>query len=165
VVFAVALFRYQRVKTDEERQEQILISLVAEARVCLDMLDEPPAELRDLNGEELETAVLEPLPTTVLDEAIHSGINHPSDTFGLVPISAHIHAHNTNVGTLACMEGSKIDPKVLRGAIKRLKWRQEIVADYCRQQIDKIRALGIPEPELRDSKKPKTEGSGFWWRR
>ena len=48
------------------------------------MLEERPAELRDLNGEELETAVLEPLPTTVLDEAIRSGINHPSDTFGLV---------------------------------------------------------------------------------
>jgi hypothetical protein len=163
VVFAVALFWYQRDKIDEERQEQILISLVAEARACLDMLDERPAELRDLNGEELETAVLEPLPTTVLDEAIRSGINHPSDTFGLVLISAHIHAHNTNVGTLACMEGSKINPIVLRGAIKRLKWRQEIIANYSRQLIDKIEALGIPEPVLRNGKKPKSEGAESWW--
>jgi hypothetical protein len=163
VVFAVALFWYQRDKTDEERQEQILISLVAEARACLDMLAERPAELRDLNGEELETAVLEPLPTTVLDEAIRNGINHPSDTFGLVLISAHIHAHNTNVGTLACMEGTKVNPIVLRGAIKRLKWRQGIVADYCRQLIDKIEALGIPEPVLRNSKKPKSEGAEHWW--
>jgi hypothetical protein len=128
VVFAVALFWYQRDKSDEGRQEQLLICLVAEARACLDMLAERPAELRDLNGETLETAVLEPLPKTVVAEAIRSGINHLSDTFGLVLISAHIHAHNTNVGTLACMEGSKIDPKVLRGAVKRLKWRQEIVA-------------------------------------
>ena len=163
VVFAVALFWYQRDKTDEERQQQILISLVAEARACLDMLAERPAELRDLNGEELETAVLEPLPTTVLDEAIRSGINHPSDTFGLVLISAHIHAHNTNVGTLACMEGTKVNPIVLRGAIKRLKWRQGIVADYCRQLIDKIEALGIPEPVLRNGKKPKSEGAEHWW--
>jgi hypothetical protein len=63
------------------------------------------------------------------------------------------------------MEGSKIDPRALRGAIKRLKWRQEIVASYCRQLIDKIEALGIPDPELRNSKKPNTEGAVPWWRR
>jgi hypothetical protein len=163
VLFAVALFWYQRDKTDEERQEQILISLVAEARACLDMLAERPAELRDLNGEQLETAVLEPLPTTVLDEAVRSGVNHPSDTFGLVLISAHIHAHNTNVGALASMEGNKVDPIVLRGAIKRLKWRQGLIADYCRQLIDKIEALGIPEPVLRSGKQPKSEGTEHWW--
>jgi hypothetical protein len=163
VLFAVALFWYQRDKTDEERQEQILISLVAEARACLDMLAERPAELRDLNGEQLETAVLEPLPTTVLDEAVRSGVNHPSDTFGLVLISAHIHAHNTNVRALASMEGTKVDSIVLRGAIKRLKWRQGLIADYCRQLIDKIEALGIPEPVLRNGKRPKSEGAEHWW--
>jgi hypothetical protein len=163
VLFAVALFWYQRDKTDEERQEQILISLVAEARACLDMLAERPAELRDLNGEQLETAVLEPLPTTVLDEAVRSGVNHPSDTFGLVLISAHIHAHNTNVRALASMEGTKVDPIVLRGAIKRLQWRQGLIADYCRQLIDKIEALGIPEPVLRNGKRPKSEGAEHWW--
>jgi hypothetical protein len=165
VLFAVALFWYQREKSDQERQEQILISLVAEARACLDMLDERPAELRGLNDEELETAVLEPLPTTVLDEAIRSGLHHPSDTFGLVLISGHIHAHNANVRALASMEGNKIDVKVLRGAVKRLKWRQQIVADYCTQLTEKIEALGIPEPELRNSKQPKTEASRPWWRR
>jgi hypothetical protein len=165
VVFAVALFWYQRDKGDEERQEQLLISLIAEVRACLDMLTERPAELRDLNGEELDTAVLEPLPTTVLDEAIRSGVNHPSDTFGLVLISAHIHAHNANVGTLISMEGNRIDSKVLRGAIERLKWRQEIVASYCRQLIDKIGALSIPEPELRNGKNPKTRGSRAWQKR
>ena len=67
VAFAVALFWYQRDKSDEARQEQLLISLVAEARACLDMLDERPAELRDLDGRELETAVMEPLPTIILD--------------------------------------------------------------------------------------------------
>lgn len=163
LTIAVALFWYQEDKRDEERQKQLLISLVAEARACLDMLAERPAELRDLNGEELENAVLEPLPTTVLEEAIRSGINHPSDTFGLVLISAHIHAHNTNVGTLACMEGTKVNPIVLRGAIKRLKWRQEIVADYCQDLINKIEALGIPEPVLRNGKKPKREGREHWW--
>ncbi len=163
VLFAVALFWYQRDKTDEERQEQILISLVAEARACLDMLAERPAELRDLNGEQLETAVLEPLPTTVFDEAVRSGVNHPSDTFGLVLISAHIHAHNTNVRALASMEGTKVDSIVLRGAIKRLKWRQGLIADYCRQLIDKIEALGIPEPVLRNGKRPKSEGAEHWW--
>jgi hypothetical protein len=165
VVFAVALFWYQKDKGDEERQEQLLISLVAEARACLDMLAERPAELRDLNGEELDTAVLEPLPTTVLDEAIRSGVNHPSDTFGFALISAHIHSHNTNVRSLASMEGNKIDLKTLRGAIKRLKWRQQIVADYCQQLIDKIEGLGIPEPDLRNGKKPKTEASQPWWKR
>lgn len=159
VVFAVALFWYQREKSNEEGQKQLLLSLLAEARACLDMLAERPAELRDLNGKELETAVLEPLPTTVLDEAIRSGVNHPSDTFGLVLISAQIHAHNANVGALVSMEGNRVDPKVLRGAIKRLKWRQEIIADYCRQLIDKIEALGIPEPVLRNSKEAKTENS------
>jgi len=163
LTIAVALFWYQEDKRDEERQKQLLISLVAEARACFDMLAERPAELRDLNGEELENAVLEPLPTTVLEEAIRSGINHPSDTFGLVLISAHIHAHNTNVGTLACMEGTKVNPIVLRGAIKRLKWRQEIVADYCQDLINKIEALGIPEPVLRNGKKPKREGREHWW--
>lgn len=44
VVFAVALFWYQRDKSDEARQEQLLLSLVAEARACLDMLAERPAE-------------------------------------------------------------------------------------------------------------------------
>jgi hypothetical protein len=165
VVFAVALFWYQEDMRDEERQKQLLISLVAEARACLDMLAERPAELRDLNGQELGTAVLEPLPVTVLDEAIRSGVNHSSDTFALILISAHIHAHNSNVGTLASMEGSKVDPKVLRGAIKRLKWRQDIVANYSQQLIDKIEALGIPEPELRNGKDSKAEGSGLWWRR
>ena len=121
------------------------------------MLAERPAELRGLNGRELGTAVLGPLPTTVLDEAIRSGVNHPSDTFGLVLISAHIHAHNTNVGTLTSMEGTNVAPKALRGAIKRLKWRQGIVANYCRQLIEKIEALVIPEPKLRNSKETKTE--------
>lgn len=77
-------------------------------------------------------------------------------------ISAHIHARNTSVGTLACMEGNKVDPIVLRGAIKRLKWRQEIIAIYCRQLIDKIEALGIAEPVLRNAKKPKSEGAELW---
>jgi hypothetical protein len=153
------LFWYQREKSDQERQEQLLISLVAEARACLDMLVERPAELRNLKGEVVETAVLKPLPTTVLDVGIRSGVNHPSDTFGLVLISAHIHAHNINVETLASMEGSKVDLKTLRGSIKRLKWRQAIVADYCRQLIDKIEALGIPEPVLRNSRKTRAEGS------
>jgi len=124
------------------------------------MLAERPAELRDLNGEELETAVLEPLPTIVLDEAIRSGLHHPSDTFGLVLISAH----NTNVGALGSMESNRINGKTLQGAVNRLKWRQSIVADYCRQLIEKIEALGIPEPELRNSKKAKSYGSGSWWR-
>jgi short-subunit dehydrogenase len=122
-------------------------------------LAERPAELRDLNGKVVETAVLEPLPTMVLDEAIRSGVNHPSDTFGPVLISAHIHAHNTSVGSLVSMEGNRIDPKVLRGAINRLKWRQEVVAGYCRQLIDVIEALSIPESVLRNSKKSKTGGS------
>ena len=165
MVFAVALFWYQRDKSDEERQKQLLISLAAEARACLDMLAERPAELRDLNGKELETAVLEPLPTTVLDEAIRSGVNHPSDTFGFALISAHIHAHNANVVTLASMEGNRIDPRLIQGAVKRLKWRQEIVADYCQQLVDKIEALGMPEPELRNGKKSKTGGSVPWWQR
>jgi hypothetical protein len=157
VVFAVALFWYQREKSDEARQEQLLISLVAEARACLDMLDERPAEFRDLDGQELETAVMEPLPTIILDEAIRSGVNHPSDTFGLALVSAHLHAHNANVGSLASMEGNQVDPEALRGMVKRLKWRQEIVTDYCRQLIEKIEALGIPEPELRSSTETKTE--------
>jgi hypothetical protein len=159
VVFAVALFWYQREKSDEARQKQLLISLVAEARACLDMLAELPAELRDLDGRELGTAVMEPLPTIVLDETIRSGVNHPSDTFGLALISAHIHAHNANVGSLASMEGNGIEPKALRGAVERLRWRQEIVADYCRQLVGKIEALGIPEPSLRGSKEAKAEGS------
>ena len=159
VVFAVALFWYQRDKVDEARQEQLLISLVAEARAGLDMLAERPAELRDLNGQELETAVMEPLPSNVLDEAIRSGVNHPSDTFGLALISTQIHAHNANVWSLVFMEGNQVDPKALRGAVKRLKWRQEIVADYCRQLIEKVEALGIPEPRLRNSKEAKVEDS------
>lgn len=57
------------------------------------------------------------------------------------------------------MEGNRIDLKTLRGAVKRLKWRQEIVAGYCRQLIDKIEALGIPEPVLRNSKEAKIESS------
>jgi hypothetical protein len=159
VVFAVALFWHQRDKSDETRQEQLLISLVAEARACLDMLSERPAELRDRNGKKLETAVMEPLPATVLDVAIRSGVNHTSDTFGLVLISAHIHAHNTNVGSLSSMEGNRVDSIALRGAVKRLKWRQEIVAGYCRQLIEKIEALGIPEPVLRNSKEAKAEST------
>lgn len=86
-------------------------------------------------------------------------MKHPSDTFGLVRISAHINAHNTNVGTLVSMEGNNVDPKVLQGAVNRLKWRQEIVAGYCRQLIDKIEALGISGPALRNSKEAKTEDS------
>ena len=50
------------------------------------------------------------------------------------------------------MEGNMIHPKTLRGAIRRLKWRQEIVSSYCQQLIAKIEALGIPEPELRNCK-------------
>ena len=159
VAFAVALFWYQRDKSDEARQEQLLVSLVAETRACLDMLAERPAELRDLDGRALETALMEPLPTIVLDEAIRSGVNHPSDTFGLALISAHIHTHNANVGTLASMEGHRIDPKALRGAVERLKWRQKIVADYCRQLIDNIGALGLPEPRVRNGKEAMTEAS------
>ena len=111
----------------------------------------------------METAVLEPLPTTVLYEAIRCGVNDPSDTFGLVLISAHIHVHNTSVGALASMEDNKVDPLVLRGAIKRLKWRQGLIADYCQQLKDKIEALSIPEPVLRNGKKLKSEGTEHWW--
>jgi len=154
VVFAVALFWYQSEKGDQDRQEQILLSLAAEARACLDMLAERPAELRGPNGEVLETAVLVPLPATVLDEAIRSGLHDPSDTFGLVLVAGHVHAHNADVAALTSMEGNRIGPEVLRGAVKRLKWRQGIVADYCRQLVENIEALGIPEPRLRNARKP-----------
>ena len=80
----------------------------------------------------------------------------------MILISANIHAHNTNVGTLVSMECNKVDIKVLRVVTKRLKWRQDIIAGYCRQLIDEIEELDIPEPKLRNGKKLKTEGSGLW---
>lgn len=154
VVFAVVLFWYQREKNDQGRQEQLLVSLAAEARACLRMLEEPPAEITALNNKELGTAVLVPLPTTVLDEAVRSGLHHPSDTFGLVLLAGYLHAHNSDVQAVMSIQATKVELKILRSIIERLKWRQDQVARNCRGLIDRIEALGLPEPSVRYSKKP-----------
>ncbi len=165
VVFAVVLFWYQREKNDQERQEQLLVSLAAEARACLRMLEEPPVQITALNNKELGAAVLVPLPTTVLDEAIRSGLHHPSDTFGLVLMAGHLHAHNSDVQAVVNIQAVKIDLKIIRSIIERLNQRQDRVATNCRELVNRIEALGIPEPTVYHGNKSGTGTSRSLWKR
>ena len=155
VLFAVALFWYQREKNDQERQGQLLISLAAEARATLQILDERPAEIRTLNGELIGTAVLVQLPTTILDETIRSCLHLPDDTHGFVAAATHFHAYNSDIAAFLTLQASSVNPKILRGNLDRLEWRRSIVTWRCREFVEKIEALKIPEPGLVNPSTPK----------
>lgn len=165
VVFAVALFWYQREKNDQERQDQLFISLAEEAHACLRMLEEPLVQVAALNNEKLGTAVLVPLPTTVIDEAIRSGLHYPSDTHAMILIASQLHAHNSDVQAVVNLQAVKVDVKIIGSMIERLNQRQEQVARNCQGLIDKIEALSIPEPGVRRGEGSRAGTPQSLWKR
>ncbi len=150
VMGAVALFWYQRDKNDNERQEQLLTALSAEAHACLKALAEPPASIFALrSGKEVGRAVLTPLPTAVLDETVRSGLHEPQDTYNLIFMARHLEAHNSDVATALSMQTVEVKPEAFLRVVDRVKERQEIVSYSCRELVENLEALGIPQPEPR----------------
>ena len=147
VVFALALFWYQREKNDDERQEQLLTALLAETLVCVKILDDPRDQMRTLGGRELGKTVLATFPTTVLDETIRSGLHDPQDTYLLILMASQFQAHNSDVEALMSTQTVEIKPSVALGIMNRIEWRLEVIDENCRALVKNLKEQGIPQPE------------------
>lgn len=149
VIAAVALFWYQRDKNDNERQEQLLIALAAEARACLRTLDEPPAPISTLrDNREIARAVLAPLPTAVLDETIRSGLHDPQDSYNLIFMARALEAHNSDIATALSMQTVEVKTEAFLLILERIKQRQDAIRGACERLVENLEALGLPLPEM-----------------
>lgn len=180
VVFAVALFWYQREKNDNERQEQLLTALSAEAQVCMKILNEPRDQLSTLGGKDLGRTVLTPLPTTVIDEAIRSGLHDPRYTYLLILMASQLRAHNSDVEACMSTQTVEVNPAVVLGIMERMEERLMVIKENCRNLVKNLEEQSIPQPEtslihseqLGEDEAPDAGGGAqegaervSWWRR
>jgi hypothetical protein len=69
---------------------------------------------------------------------------------------------NSEVAAFMAIQASSPNVKIFRGIITRLRDSQEVIAEHCRDIINKIEALDIPEPGVLQNKKSKTDDWRSW---
>lgn len=150
VIAAVALFWYQRDKSDSERQDQLLTALSVELWVVLKILDGSRYPVGSTTGEELGTTVMETLPTTVLEETVRSGLYSPEWTSFLVHLVGYIQAHNNDVwyfrSTQVLPKGPAVN-EIVRTRVEYMEWRLGVIEENCRNLVEDLKKQGMPQPQ------------------
>jgi len=150
VVFAVALFWYQREKSDEERREQLLTVLSVEVQMLLKILEDSRHPV-SVDGEELGKTVMETLPKTALEAAVRSGVYSPDWSTFLVQLNSYVQVHNDDVWHYRAAQFGMTSPgiaSILKTRVEYMEWRLGLIQKNGRNLVNDLKRQGLPQPEL-----------------